>query len=268
LKYDLEGKRLGPITPPPLSSLSFQVRNHGDNGWPVVLLGMKNKYMGPGVDSLVIVNKDGSISEAPWPKIKANFFTYVFHNGQNLYVQAPKGWFRCVIGEENAVPVTWEEVQEAGPSDLSWHFFDASRATQSLPKVLPPIFKKYVDVSTGSHTYGLTENNNSNQIRSLRLWGKDPQKGLGDILLIPALLKDNSAMLVGVSLPENKVVFCLPVLHIKGLPQEDYSDGVSFIYGVRYLDDRRALLIVGETLNSYKVYSLIRPAMPLDAPAN
>lgn len=261
LKYDLNGNRTGQVTPSPLSSLSFQVRNSGESDWPVVMIGMQNKYMGPGPASLIVVKKDGRISEAPWPKIKSNIFYYLFHDGQYVYIQARKGWFRSVIGEENAIPVPWEEVREAAPAELIWKFSDDNRGQEGQPKISPSIFKKYVSYRVNAHTYGSIDTSKYDQIRALRVWGSDQRKELGDIMLVPALLQDNSTILVGLSLPQNEVVFYLPMLHIKGLPQEDYKDGVSFIYGLKYFDDRRALLIVGETLNSYKVYSLTRPAM-------
>jgi hypothetical protein len=298
-KFAASGKRLGPIEPLPPTSPSFLVRDQGRGAGPVVMLGIENKFMGPQAAHLVIVKKDGAISEAPLPKVKgANDF---FHDGRNFYTLARGTMYRGEIGQEDSQPIwkapagsrydsapdgcdDWvllkgyggaglfhlsdgrpvgaEEAAKDVPAALYWSMLDTNRIGKKLPENgLPPAFRKYMDADSGGLEFGVPDRNNLKQVRALRVWMDDPRSDLGDILLVPALLKGDNAMLVGIRLPQNEVVFQVPMLYFAGLPQDDFDEGAAFLFGVKKQDPRRALLLVGDKLGTFKVYAITRPPM-------
>jgi hypothetical protein len=53
-------------------------------------------------------------------------------------------------------------------------------------------------------------------------------------------------------------LFWVPILLIKGLKGES-SEG--FPYGLKYLDQKSALLVVAEKLNMFRIYKLSRPPL-------
>ena len=93
----------------------------------------------------------------------------------------------------------------------------------------------------------------------LRIWGSlGGEENLGDIGLVPALLKGGSSILVGINIPENKVLFYVPLLSIKGLEKNLYPSGYKFPFKVINVNQKESLLIVFETLNRLKVYRIQR----------
>jgi hypothetical protein len=190
--------------------------------------------------------------------------------GKN-YESAPAGYRDLVMleGEKGAMLVRLSDGSQVSPAealmsappDLFWALSDANRLAADLPKTgLPATFKKFVRARFDAHGFGTVE---GQFWRALKIWGHDPHKELGDIALRPALLTDGSAILVGLRLPQNEVIFWVPVLHFEGLTS-GVPDGRDFLFEVKYVDQRNALLVVAETANSFKVYSITRPPLGLN----
>jgi len=325
LNFDKSGNRQGLISPPPLTTAKFIVRNQGQSSWPIIFIGLENTFHGPTPGNLVILQKDGTLSTAPLPEIKGldqgpilrfgglpeggatdSWHMGVcmdcrFHDGQFMYGLAQGVLYRHAIGETTVTPVfkvpagskvesvpdgygdlamlkgekgamlvrlsDGSQVSEAealtsAPADLFWALSDANRLASNLPKTgLPATFAKFVKAIFAAHGYGVVE---GQFLKAFRIWGRQPSKELGDIALRPALLTDGSAILVGLRLPQNEVVFWVPVLHFEGLANSIFPDGRDFLFEVKYVDERNAFLVVAEKLNGIKVYSITRPPLELN----
>jgi hypothetical protein len=295
VKFDLNGNRLGPITPAPEFFVGNQVRNQGKNKWPLIFKGRNSMF--------ILMDKEGNLTNAPMPEIKG--YPKWFHDDNNIYGWAKRVLYRAAIGENTTVPVykapagrkvkikydsvpdgnrdivmlsgpkgallvrltdgqplTMEYALHSAPAGLFWSVADVNRLLGQLPESgLPARFKAYLDVDIDAHEIGCIEKYKKDEIEVLRVWGNDPQKEYGDIALVPARLKDGSAVLIGIRLPQNDVLFWVPMMRIKGLSKKKFREGQVFIFDIKYVDQKNAFLILAEKLNSYKIYSISRPAM-------
>lgn len=136
---------------------------------------------------------------------------------------------------------------------------DFYRTNQPLPKYgLPVNFKSY-SKKFGNYAWITDfeiESYNLEVTRKVgRIWGLTGEDGkYGDIAIIPCILKDKSAVILGILIPDNKVVFWVPTLRIKETDRE-----TPFPFGLKKLSRERALFFVFERLNLLKVYSIQRP---------
>lgn len=91
-----------------------------------------------------------------------------------------------------------------------------------------------------------------------RVWGDFTQER-GDIVLAPCLLKDGSARLVGIGIPEQGVLFSVPILGLKGVVDGAYEDGYHFPFGLFTVDETHSLLVVFEDPQQVRAYRVSRP---------
>lgn len=294
LKYDLEGNFKEKISPAPVTFVEKVLRNQGANSWPMVF------RTGRGEDGLALFHQDGTLSTAPVPEIKG-YPDESFHDDQHLFSLVKNILYRTRIGESTAAPVytapkgkkfdsapfgadgmvvlsgskstvlvRLADGNEIDPkkdlssisAELFWSAADTPRLRGKLPNEgLPSRFKYYQDFDAFIPEQATVELYQKDNIRTLRLWGESKLKDRGDIALVPGLIKGGSAVMVGISLPENRVLFCLPMARLKGLSSKQFPDEPGLIYGVNILDQQNALLVVADDLNTYNVYRITRPAM-------
>ena len=156
----------------------------------------------------------------------------------------------------------------------AWYF--SNRKQKGLPREdLPPAYDEYYMPDTAAFPNQLVEVypkelgsvSMGGYIRTypeaaLRIWGGlgDGDKR-GDIAVAPIVMKDKSAILAGIRIPDNRVVFYLPLLRIKGLPDQDYYHGNYFPVMPIRQDADNAWLAVWEKFDSIRVYRIKRPQL-------
>ncbi|MBN2346963.1 MAG: hypothetical protein JXO51_11300 [Candidatus Aminicenantes bacterium] len=294
LKYDLDGSFKEKISPAPITFIEKALRNQGTNRWPMVF------RTGRGKDGLAIFYQDGTLSTAPVPEIKG-YPDESFHDDHHLFTLVKNTLYRTRIGESTADPiytapkgkkfnhapfgangmvvlsgskssvlVRLSDGKEIDPqkdisslsAELFWSVADTPRLKGKLPEEnLPLRFKHYQDFDAFIPEQATVELYQKDNIRALRLWGKSKLKDQGDIVLVPGLIKGGGAIMVGIGLPENRVLFCLPMARLEGLSSKQFPNEPGLIYGVAILDQQNALLVVADDLNTYNVYRITRPTL-------
>jgi len=318
VKFDHNGQRLKKLTPSPNSTLELLIRSLGGETWPAYILHFKktSKLRRVGVEKLLVINKDGTITDTPLPvigEIKRFMFLSTdnwFRDGKKIYYLKGGNLFKFIAGEKTGAMIYqknkkehWSAmphgdkkfvmlIEEFYPKNESILFnledgkvvpsseFSNKMGSNVWTKViaynfcrkllnkqgLPATFKRYLNIdfgnagSTHSETIECNKKKNGRELNMLRIWGSlGGEENLGDIGLVPAVLKGGSSILVGINIPENKVLFYVPLLSIKGLEKNLYPSGYKFPFKVINVNQKESLLIVFETLNRLKVYRIQRP---------
>jgi hypothetical protein len=192
--------------------------------------------------------------------------------GDNKYVVLTHGYY---TKKKRAILVRLSDGKIILPSEFSnelgttlWQpVLDYNHSYEPIPREgLPLTFKDYSNYEFGGIFSG--EIKKCNKVKNkpgynmLKIWGSlGGTAKYGDIGIVPAILKDKSVILVGISIPGNKVLFYVPVLRIRGLPVNEYLNGNVFPFNVINLNEKESLLILFENLNSLKIYKIQRPLM-------
>ncbi len=157
---------------------------------------------------------------------------------------------------ENLDTVLWKKVMDFNQSYLPLPVIGAA-----------PGLKKYLDYDYTKDFEGKTKKSSHTKYKKFntmfKVWGNFRKKGkYRDIGIVPAILNDKSAVLVGINIADNKPLFSIPVLKFSGMPQGSfgsvYPSGIYLPFNIIKLNDSEALLLVLEKLNSLKIYLIKR----------